>query len=70
MYGLCKQNYPSVMEEVHRSIDCGKGRNDQKSLSYSRDEMEFWKDWNDGNGACSRDGVMHDCCLCVIYLMI
>ena len=36
MYGLCKQNYAFVMEEVQRSIDCEKGRNDEKSLSYSR----------------------------------
>ena len=35
IYMLCKQNYPSVMEEVHRNIDCGKRRNDQKSLFYS-----------------------------------
>ena len=38
MYGLCKQNYPSVMEEVHRSIDCENGRNNQKSLSYRGQE--------------------------------
>ena len=37
MYGLVKQNYPSVMEEVHRSIECGKRRNDQNSLSYNGD---------------------------------
>ena len=31
---MCKQNDPSVMEEVHSSIDCENGSNDQKSLSY------------------------------------
>ena len=33
IYGLSKQNYLSVMEEVHCSIDCEKGRTDQKSWS-------------------------------------
>ena len=32
---VCKQNYPSVMEEVHRTIDCENGSNDLKSLSYT-----------------------------------
>ena len=34
MYGSCRQNYPSVMAKVHRSIDTEKDGNDQKSLSY------------------------------------
>ena len=38
---MCKQNYPSVMEEVHRSIDCENGSNDQKSLSY---RLHDWSD--------------------------
>ena len=45
---MCKQNYPSVMEAVHRSIDCENGSNDQKSLSYTiihrdRDGLELWE---------------------------
>ena len=36
---MCKQNDPSVMEEVHRSIDYENGSNDQKSLSYINDVL-------------------------------
>ena len=42
IYRLCKQNYPSVIEEGHCSIDCEKVRNDQKSLSYRRKWDEDW----------------------------